>query len=316
MAQNAANFDEIRGLIAALPGPDLEAGSLALAQTRASHAGGGGLGRLDEFYSWLATWQGRSLPDIRHPRLALFIGAHGAAVHLQDGESAGQRVARLSSGTGLVSDLCQKLDADLRLYELAVERPTRDFTIAPSLDEAECARAIAYGMMAVEPGIDALAIGVVGPGSGFSAAAMALASVGGEASDWAAPSQATRVDAAVARHRPRLTDPFEILRCLGGLDIAAAVGAILAARMARIPVVIETQAALAAAAILFAADRRAIDHCVVADLEPGPGPARLAAALGQVPILSLGMAAGEGAAAALALSVLRTAIEARAETTP
>jgi nicotinate-nucleotide--dimethylbenzimidazole phosphoribosyltransferase len=122
-----------------------------------------------------------------------------------------------------------------------------------------------------------------------AASAMCLALFGGSAADWVGPGTGVDgerlqrkiaiVEAAVGRNRPAMRDPFEVLRCLGGLELAAIVGAILAARMGRVPVVLDGFACTAAAAVLFAADRRALDHCVVAHRSTEPGHARLLAHL-------------------------------------
>ena len=82
----------------------------------------------------------------------------------------------------------------------------------------------------------------------------------------------------------------------------------LAARLARVPVVLDGFACSAAAAVLFAADRRALDHCVVGHLSPEPGHARLLKLIGKEPILNLGMRLGEGSGATLAIQVLKAAI--------
>src|SRR5438105_3112588 len=185
------------------------------------------------------------------------------------------------------------------------------------MSEEECARAIAYGMMAVEPGIDALAIGEMGIANTTVAAALCLALFGGEAAEWTGPGtgvvgaalehKRAVVAAAVARHRAETSDPFETLRRLGGLEFAAMVGAILAARMGRVPVVLDGFSAGAAAAVLYAADKRALDHCVAGHLSAEPGHRLLLERIGQRPLLDLGMRLGEASGATLAFCLLKAA---------
>jgi nicotinate-nucleotide--dimethylbenzimidazole phosphoribosyltransferase len=150
-----------------------------------------------------------------------------------------------------------------------------------------------------------------------SAAALCLGLFGGEAGDWV--GRGTGIDDAalqcktdavargVALHRDRLDDPFEVLRCLGGLELAAIVGAVMAARMARIPVVLDGFTCTAAAAVLHAADLHALDHCVVAHLSAEAGHRRLAAQLDKEPLLDLGMRLGEASGAAVAMLILKAA---------
>ena len=75
------------------------------------------------------------------------------------------------------------------------------------------------------------------------------------------------------------------------------------------PVILDGFICTAATAPLFAADPRLLDHCLVGHVSREPGHARLLEAMGKAPILALDMALGEGSGAAVALSVLRAALE-------
>lgn len=315
-------LDEIRALLRHLPGPDLEAGTAVRERDRQLTKPPGSLGRLEDLAEWMAVWQGKHPPQLRRPRVAVFAGNHGVAV--AQGVSAypvavtAQMVKNFVAGGGAVNQLAQVADSDLRVYELDLEHPTADFTIAPAMTEAECVRAMAYGMMAVEPGLDLLCLGEMGIGNTTAGAALATALFGGEAADWVGPG--TGVDAAgvrrkaevvakgVATHRAAMTDPLEVLRHLGGLELAAIAGAVLAARMARIPVLLDGYTCTAAAAVLWAVDRHALDHCQVAHVSAEPGHRRLLDRLGRTALLDLGMRLGEGSGAALAIGLVRGAL--------
>ena len=99
-----------------------------------------------------------------------------------------------------------------------------------------------------------------------------------------------------------------MLRRLGGLEFAAMAGAILAARMGRVPVVLDGFCAGAAAAVLYAADPHALDHCVAGHVSAEPGHRRLLDRLGKPPLLDLGMRLGEASGATLALGLLKAAV--------
>src|SRR5260221_332951 len=200
---------------------------------------------------------------------------------------------------------------------MTLDQPPQDFSIAPAMDEAECAKAMAYGMMPVEPGIDGLALGEMGIANTSWAAALCCALFGGGAADWvgpgtgvAGPALANKiavVEEALVLHRPALGDPFEVLRRLGGLELAAIAGAVMAARLGRGPVVLDGYACTAAAAGLFAADPHALDHCLVAHPSAEPGHTRPLDRLGQTPPLDLGMRPAQGPGATLALAILKAA---------
>ncbi|MGQ0662489.1 MAG: nicotinate-nucleotide--dimethylbenzimidazole phosphoribosyltransferase [Pseudomonadota bacterium] len=315
------NFAEIRALIAELPGPDLESGARAAAREAELTKPAGALGRLEEIARFLATWQGRHPPRLDRPRVCVFAGNHGVAAHgvsAYPAEVTRQMVDNFRRGGAAVNQLCKTVDADLRVFEMGLERPTRDFTDAPAMDEAECARAIAYGMMAVEPGLDVLCLGEMGIANTTSAAALCLALFGGTAAEWTGPGTGVQgpalarkievVAAGVRRHREWLDDPLEALRRLGGHELAAIAGAVIAARLARTPVLLDGFAATAAAAVLFALDRRALDHCLIAHLSAEPGHRRLIERLGKTALLDLGLRLGEASGAVLAVSILKAAV--------
>ena len=280
----------------------------------------GALGRLEELAVWLATWQARHPPRLDRPRTAVFAANHGVAargVSAYPASVTAQMVRNFIAGGAAINQLCRVVDADLKVYEMNLETPTGDIVEGPALGEAECAKAMAYGMMAVEPGIDAIALGEMGIGNTTAAAALCAGLFGGDAKLWTGPGtgvagaalEAKRrvVAAAVARHRPAAKDPFDLLCRLGGREFAAIAGAVMAARLGRVPVVLDGFAATAAAAVLFAADPHALDHCLVAHLSAEPGHRHLVERLGKAPLFDLGMRLGEATGATLALAVLKAA---------
>lgn len=304
-----------------LPGPHVEAGARARMRERELTKPPGALGRIEELAEWCATWQGRNPPRIERPRTSVFAGNHGVAalgVSAYPPAVTAQMVKNFTAGGAAVNQLCKIMDADLRVYEMALDHPTKDFTKEAAMTDEECARAMAYGMMAVEPTIDVLALGEMGIANTTSAAALCHALFGGSAADWTGPGtgvtgaaleRKTQVVAAgVALHRDALSDPLEALRRLGGHELAAIAGAVLAARMARIPVILDGFACTAAAAVLYALDRHAIDHCVVAHVSAEPGHRLLLRHIGMVPLLDLDMRLGEASGATLAIAIVKAAV--------
>ena len=316
-----ATLDEMRAIVAQFPGPDREAAEAAAAREAQLTKPAGALGRLEEITQWMATWQGKHPPSCVHPRTAVFAGNHGVArlgVSAYPAEVTVQMVKNFVDGGAAVNQLCRAVDADLRVYEMALEEPTADFTKAPAMSEEECAMAMAYGMMAVEPGIDLIAVGEMGIANTTSAAALAAAFYGGEAARWVGPGTGVAgeslakkievVEAGVALHKPAAKDGFDLLRRLGGRELAAMVGAIMAARMARVPVLLDGYASTAAAAALAALDEQALDHCLVAHCSAEPGHRLLLERLGKPPLLDFGMRLGEASGATLAIAIVKAAL--------
>jgi nicotinate-nucleotide--dimethylbenzimidazole phosphoribosyltransferase len=315
-----ASLDEIRRLLAELPGPDTDARAAAEARQAQLLKPPGSLGRLEELAHWLAAWQGRARPSAERPRIAVFAGNHGVA---QQGVSAyppavtAQMVQAFVAGQAAINQLSDAAGADLRVYEMALDHPTADFTQGPAMSEQDCVRALSYGMLAVEEGFDVMALGEMGIGNTTAAAALACGLFGGHAQDWVGRGtgvddarlahKVAIVERAVEANRAALGYPLEVLRCLGGLEFAAIAGAVIACRLARLPVVLDGYAATASAAVLGAIEPRLLDHCVVAHRSVEPGHARLLQKLGKEPLLDFRLRLGEASGAALVLPLLRAA---------
>jgi nicotinate-nucleotide--dimethylbenzimidazole phosphoribosyltransferase len=119
--------------------------------------------------------------------------------------------------------------------------------------------------------------------------------------------KAAVIDAALARHRPDPERPLEVLATVGGLEIAALVGAILGAAGARVPVVLDGFITGAAALVAARLAPELPPRLIAAHRSAEPGHAVVLGELGLEPILDLGLRLGEGSGAALAIPVIRAA---------
>jgi nicotinate-nucleotide--dimethylbenzimidazole phosphoribosyltransferase len=315
-------FDDIRALVANMPGPDEDAVAAVRARDANLTKPPGALGRLEEIAVWLAAWQGKAPPAIDRPLVAIFAGNHGVVTH---GVSAyppavtRQMVENFAAGGAAINQICLAYDLGLKVYDLALDHPTGDITGEAALSEAACAATMAFGMEAIAGGIDLLCVGEMGIGNTTIAAAIFAALFGGAPADWVGTGtgldsagierKRAAVAAALACHAGHFGDPLEVLRRLGGREVAAIAGAILAARMSRVPVIVDGFVATAAAAVLYALDRGACDHCLFGHVSAEAGHRRLLEALGLPPLLDLGMRLGEGSGACLAVNIVRSALE-------
>ncbi|MDO9439753.1 MAG: nicotinate-nucleotide--dimethylbenzimidazole phosphoribosyltransferase [Beijerinckiaceae bacterium] len=321
MSATGLPFDDIRNLFPLMP----EASELPAAEVRAREKDltkpEGSLGKLEGLVEWLAAWQGKSKPTILRPLVAVFAANHGV---VEQGVSAypssvtRAMLENFAAGGAAINQICATFDIGLKVFELALDYPTRDITQEPAMDEAACAATFAFGMEAIAGGTDLLCLGEMGIGNTTIAAAIYHALYGGQASDWVGRGAgaddailASKIDAvarAVALNEGHLSDPLEVMRRLGGREIAALAGAIMAARMERIPVVLDGYVVTAAAALLHALDPASIDHCVAGHLSAEGAHADVLRRLGKAPLLDLGMRLGEGSGAALAAGLIKAAL--------
>lgn len=322
-------FDDVRRLFHALPGPDEFAVAAVRARNRELTKPVGSLGDLETVVEWLAAWQGNPKPAVRRPLVVVFAGNHGVTAH---GVSAfppvvtRQMLDTYAAGGGAINQICATYDLGFKVFDLALDLPTGDITREAALDEKACVATLAFGMEAIAGGTDLLSIGETGVGNTTAAAAIYTALYGGPAAHWVgagtfgsiARSDKTAADAGVARkvaaveaalacHAGTLDDPLEVLRRLGGREIAAAAGAILAARLEHIPVLLDGYGITAAAAVLHAIDPASIDHCLAAHVAAEGAHAEALERIGKKPLLSLGIGLGEGAGAALAAGIVKAA---------
>ncbi|MEJ1120443.1 MULTISPECIES: nicotinate-nucleotide--dimethylbenzimidazole phosphoribosyltransferase [Phyllobacterium] len=313
-------FDDFRTLIETLPGPDDAAVAVVRKRDSMLTKPPGALGRLEEIVEWLAAWTGRSQPQVTRPLVAVFAGNHGVTakgVSPYPSSVTAQMVENFAAGGAAINQICIANDLGLKIFDLALEYPTADITEDAAMDEKTCAATMAFGMESIAGGTDLLCIGEMGIGNTTIAAAIFHALYGGAAEDWVGPGtgsdregmkrKADAVRAAVALHGSHLKDPLEVLRRLGGREVAAMVGAILATRVEKIPVIIDGYVATAAAAILHTANPEAIDHCLIGHVSAEPGHHKVLERLGKKPLLDLGMRLGEGTGAALAAGIVKAA---------
>jgi nicotinate-nucleotide--dimethylbenzimidazole phosphoribosyltransferase len=325
MAETGSPFDDIRATLARIPGENTSARAAAELRETSLVKPRGALGRLEETAHWVAAWQGRNPPRILKPSLVIFAGVHGVAVHgvtADTPDMAPRLIKLLQDGQGAVNQIALSVGAGLKVFDLGIDMPTPDITVGPAMTERECAATIAFGMEALADEPDCLALGEISVGGGTAAAAVACGLFGGDAQYWVragtgVPKEmmALRVEAvtkALATHRGHLDDPLEVLRRLGGRELAAMVGAIIAARHQNVPVVLDGFATSVAAAVIHALDPAGTDHCIAAHVSAEPAHAAVLDRIGKRPLLDLELRLGQGIGAALGISLMVAACEAHA----
>ena len=309
-----------RALLSAPSSPHAEAAAAAAARNGQLTKPPGALGRLEDLGIWYAGWRGTEKPSLERPQVIVFAGNHGVTAR---GVSAfpaavtAQMVANFEAGGAAINQLARTVGARLDVHAIALDTPTADFSVAPATTDADLTEALRIGWEAVDPGADALVVGEMGIGNTTSAAALAAACFGGAAGDWVGRGTGvddsgldvkTRVVAEALALHSEATDGIDILRRMGGRELAAMAGAIARARAERIPVVLDGFICCAAAATLHRQSPGALDHCVAGHLGAEGGHGRLLSELGKEPLLSLGMRLGEASGGTLALAVLKAAV--------
>ncbi|WP_341938662.1 nicotinate-nucleotide--dimethylbenzimidazole phosphoribosyltransferase [Marinimicrobium sp. C2-29] len=303
----------------------------------------GSLGRLETLAEQFAGWQGQVRPALERIRLCVFAADHGIAAR---GVSAfpqavtAQMVNNFCRGGAAVSVLGERCDADFRVINLgcvvppqphprlidrtlnqaAGQQGTADFSEAAAMTEEQLSLALAAGREQVddEQTIQLFIGGEMGIGNTTSASALAAALLGLDAGRVVGRGtgidgetlerKRELIDYALALHRVNTTQPLQALRCLGGFEIAALVGAYVRCAQRGIPVLVDGFISTAAALVACRLCPPVRSWLLFAHQSTEPGHRLMLKFLEAQPLLSLEMRLGEGSGAALAVPLLQSAL--------
>jgi nicotinate-nucleotide--dimethylbenzimidazole phosphoribosyltransferase len=261
------------------------------------------------------------MPRLNQVRIIVFAGNHGVtarAVSAYPPTVTGQMVENYARGGAAINQIARVAQAALTVVPLSLECPTADFSLGPAMVTEEFLTAVGVGYEAVPAECDLLAIGEMGIGNTTVAAALCAALLGGGPERWVGRGTGVddaglrrkrdSVEAGLLRHCAILDDPLAIAAALGGRELAAMLGATLAARAYGIPVLLDGFVSTAAVLPLARVEPRALAHCRAAHVSAEAGHRALLVELGFKPLLDLEMRLGEASGAALAILLLRAAI--------
>ena len=279
----------------------------------------GSLGMLENLAVFLAGWQSNEKPVVESAQAIIFAGNHGICeqgVNPFPQEVTHRMVSNFETGGAAMNQLCSLVGAELTVKPILLETPTQDFTQTEAMSLEELLEAMSLGAEAINRNADIILLGEMGIGNSTISSALAACIFGGSITDWVGAGTGSDkkgiahkisvIEAGVEKHGTR-TD-LSALLAFGGREQAAICGAILAARSASIPVILDGFICTAAAAPLFALSSSLLDHCLVGHKSAELGHEKLLQAMNKTPILDLDMRLGEGTGAALALCIVKGAL--------
>lgn len=298
----------------------------------------GSLGHLETLAITLAALQATERPRAAIAPIILFAGDHGVTAQGISAFPSAVTVEMLrnfASGGAAIAVLARELGAPLAVVDagtlaaepvagVTADKPrcgTRDFTQEPAMTDDELAFAMAAGRRAVERAgkADIILFGEMGIGNTTSAAAVASALLGKSPAEIAGAG--TGLDAAGIAHKAEViaagltrhglgagaNDPKRVLAAVGGLEIAALTGAMLAAAQRHTPVLVDGYIVTVAALVATRLNPTLRPWLVFAHSSAERGHKAVLAALEARPVLDLDLRLGEGSGAATALAVVRLA---------
>lgn len=296
------------------------------------------LGRLETLAIELAGLQQTERPRADRVPIIVFAGDHGVTaqgVSAYPQEVTIAMMANFAAGGAAISVLARELGSSLEVVDagtlaeapiagIVTDKPrrgSRDFSEEAALEAAEVAFALDCGQRAVaratKARADLLIFGEMGIGNTTSAAAIAAALLGIEAHEITGVGtgldaagrehKAGVIAAALAHHGLAGASVEQVLYAVGGLEIAAITGAMVAAAQRRIPVLVDGFIVSVAALAASRLNPSCRPYLIFSHRSAEQGHRRLLEALDARPLLDLDLRLGEGSGAALALPILRLA---------
>jgi nicotinate-nucleotide--dimethylbenzimidazole phosphoribosyltransferase len=300
----------------------------------------GSLGQLEELGTKLCAIYGTCPPPLIEPvTIGVFAGDHGvvrAGVTPWPSEVTAQMVANFCAGGAAINVLARHVGADVVVVDVGVASPipgepgtlvsrrvakgTANLAEGPAMTEVQTIASLNVGVemanQALSDGARMLVTGDMGIGNTTPSAALIAAITG--AAPISVTGRGTGIDdqmlqvkivviaAALSRLSPDAT-PLTVLSEVGGLEIAALVGFIIAGAAARVPVLIDGVISVAAAVVAAAFNPDVTSYLIAGHRSSEPGASVGLSHLGLKPVLDLGLRLGEGSGGALAIPIVQAA---------
>lgn len=325
---------------------DQEALSAARAHQSILTKPAGSLGLLETLAEQYAAWQGKTYPSIEHIAVVIFAGDHGVCAQgvsafpqavttqmIMNFLSGGAAISVLSRALpavfsvvnmGTVTELPTDVAQHTQLTTVNIAPGTADFSQTAAMSDEQLQMALAAGRAQVQQlsATDIFIGAEMGIGNTTSASAIYAALLSLRAQDVVGPGtgidqagiirKQTVVDAALARHKLRDNSlshhPYEVLRCVGGFEIAALVASYIAAAQRGIPILVDGFICTAAALLAVAINPGVRAWLLFSHCSAEPAHKIALDYLQARPLLDLGLRLGEGSGAALAVPLIQSAL--------
>ncbi|MFN3921426.1 MAG: nicotinate-nucleotide--dimethylbenzimidazole phosphoribosyltransferase [Caldimicrobium sp.] len=301
----------------------------------------GSLGRLEELAAQLVAIYENPFPEIKRKLSFVFACDHGVA---EEGVSAfpkevtAQMVYNFLRGGAGINVLARHAGAEVRVVDVGVEKDlgnlpelinckvcfgTKNFVKEQALEREEAIKSIEVGYelakKALLEGFNLFGIGDMGIANTTPSSAITAAITGRPVEEVTGRGTGINDDfyrkkievirRALERHRPKPSDPIDVLSKVGGAEIGACAGVILACAESKVPVVIDGFITGAGALIAYKINPLTKEYMIASHLSQERGHKAQLEYMGLSPILDLNLRLGEGTGAALAFLIIEAALK-------
>lgn len=281
----------------------------------------GSLGKLENYAEWMAGWQCKVKPSMDNFHCNVFAANHGVAklgVSAYPSNVTAQMVENYKNGGAAINQLCRLGNITLSVIPIELEKPTKDFSKYKAMTEDETIYAMQIGYDSVPKNCDLLILGEMGIANTTAATAISCALFNQPIEIWTGKGtgisnniikkKISIIKTALSFHNRKFEKVEQILGTFGGREMAAIAGAVIAARVSGIPVLLDGFISTASAATLTIFKKNILDHCLVSHLSTEPGHKGILSYLNKEPILDLNLRLGEGSGGAVAALIIKSAL--------
>jgi nicotinate-nucleotide--dimethylbenzimidazole phosphoribosyltransferase len=299
----------------------------------------GSLGRLEEVAIQLAEITGEAFPEVTPPGVIVFAADHGI---VNEGVSAypqdvtAQMVLNFLNGGAGINVFSRQIGAKLEIVDVGVATDlsydglvnkkvrygTGNFLVEDAMTRSEVEQAIAVGYERAqgmfEQGVKCLIVGEMGIGNTTPSSAITSVLSGTDITELVGSGTGIAsgqiqhkqdvIKRSIEARQPDRNDPIDILAKIGGLEIAAMTGAMLAAAEERIPILLDGFICTVSGLLATEINHHARDYMIVGHRSVEVGHNIVIDLLGKKPLLDLGFRLGEGTGAAVAFPILQSAL--------
>ncbi|CUA79336.1 nicotinate-nucleotide--dimethylbenzimidazole phosphoribosyltransferase [Anoxybacillus suryakundensis] len=299
----------------------------------------GSLGRLEELAIEVAKMTGERFPRVTPPGVLVFAADHGIAkegVSAYPQEVTAQMVLNFARGGAAINVFSKQIDATFAVVDVGVAVDiheesvinekvaygTNNFAYEKAMTKEDAERAVQVGYRQgnrmIDSGIRCLIVGEMGIGNTTTASALLAAMSGRHVAELvgkgtgihneAVKHKRAVIERALMLHQPKASDPIDLLTKIGGLEIAAMAGAMIAAAERRIPILLDGFICTVAALVATRFDEDVVHYMIASHESVEPGHRIALQLLNKEPLVRLHMRLGEGSGAAVAFPIVNMAM--------
>jgi len=300
----------------------------------------GSLGRLEDAIVQIVGIQKKDRPSIDKKRILIFASDHGVeseGVSLYPKDVTKSMVMNFLNGGATINALARQISAEVIVIDVGVDadfentkklvnakigRGTRNMKIEAAMTADELDQALEVGwqnvIQAQKDNVNILGLGEMGIGNTTAASAVIAGSLNVETArvtgrgtgidDEALQHKILVIDEALRLHKNSIGDPLGILQCVGGYEIAAMTGAILACAHFGLPVVVDGWIVAASTLVAYKLNPLVLDYVFLSHESQEKGHRVIFEEFRLKPLLDLSMRLGEASGAALAMGILDSSV--------